>query len=181
MIFVIHNLTQRAAKFFQNFLCSWTPSVLLPQPQLVRNHFLVSLPKNNKTTWCNLLVVSNEVWNVRALTISIINKNSMVLLSINIVALIDRDYQRIRVEQNSFSCQIFASTVTVTVPETETKTETGTVKSYVRHRNSDCSLYFIALIWDQKFLSTTPSKLLFVHLHTISFFLQPKRSRSTIR
>ena len=55
-------------KFSQNLLCSWIPWVLLSRPQLLRNHFLVSLPKNSKMIWCNLLVISDEVWNVRALT-----------------------------------------------------------------------------------------------------------------
>ena len=45
---VFHNLTQRTMKFFQNLLCSWTPWVLLSRPQLVRNHFLVSLPKKKQ-------------------------------------------------------------------------------------------------------------------------------------
>ena len=43
-LFVIYNLTQRTVKFFQNLLYSWTLWVLLSRPQLVRNHFLVSLP-----------------------------------------------------------------------------------------------------------------------------------------
>ena len=49
-----------------------------------------------------------------------------IILSINIVEVIDREYQRILVEQNSFSCR----TVTVT--------ETVTVNSYDRHRSSGC-------------------------------------------
>ena len=44
-LFVVHNLT---LKFFRNLLCSWTPCVLLTQPQLLRNHFLVSLPKKQQ-------------------------------------------------------------------------------------------------------------------------------------
>ena len=44
----VHNLTQRTVKFFQNLLRSWTPWVLLSRPQLVRNHFLVPLPKKQQ-------------------------------------------------------------------------------------------------------------------------------------
>ena len=47
-MFVVHNLTQRPAKFFQNLLCSWTTWMLLSRPKLVRDHFLVSSPKNQK-------------------------------------------------------------------------------------------------------------------------------------
>ena len=48
VLLVVHNLTQRTVKFFQNFLCSWTSWVLLSRPQLVRNHFLASLPKRRQ-------------------------------------------------------------------------------------------------------------------------------------
>ena len=41
--------------------------------------------------------------------------------------------------------------------------------------------YIIAQLWHQKILSTAPSKFLFVHLKTTSFFLQPKRIRNIIR
>ena len=47
-LFVVYNLTQQTMKFFQNLLCSLTPWVLLSQSQLVRNHFLVSLPKKEQ-------------------------------------------------------------------------------------------------------------------------------------
>ena len=53
---------------FQNLLCLWTPWVLLSRSQLVRNLFLLPLPKNNQMLWCNLLVTSDKIWNVRALT-----------------------------------------------------------------------------------------------------------------
>ena len=64
----------------------------------------------------------------------------MDLLSINIVELIDQEYQRIQVELNSFSCKAVTETVTVTV------IETVTVNKYVRHWNSSCYLYIIAEI-----------------------------------
>ena len=37
-----------AVKLFQNLLCSWTPWELLSWSQLVRNYFLVSLPKKQQ-------------------------------------------------------------------------------------------------------------------------------------
>ena len=55
------NLTEQTGKIFQNLLCSWTPSVLLPRPQLVRNHFLVSLPKKQQDDMIHLLVTSDQV------------------------------------------------------------------------------------------------------------------------
>ena len=45
--------------------------------------------------------------------ICIISKNSTALLSINIVEVIDREYQRKLVEQNSFSCKTVTEAVTV--------------------------------------------------------------------
>ena len=65
---LVHNLTQRTVKFLQNLLYPWNPWNLLSRPQLVRNHFLVSLPKNQEMIWCNLFVFSDEVWNVRTRT-----------------------------------------------------------------------------------------------------------------
>ena len=47
-MFVVHNLTQRTVTFFQNLPCSWTLWMLLSLPQLVTNHFLVSLPKKQQ-------------------------------------------------------------------------------------------------------------------------------------
>ena len=47
-LLVVHNLTQRTVKFFQNLLCLWAPWVLLSRSQLVRNHSLVSLPKKQQ-------------------------------------------------------------------------------------------------------------------------------------
>ena len=55
---------------------------------------------------------------------TIISKNSTTLLSINIVEVIDREYQRIRVEQNSFSCRTITVTETVTV---NSMSDTGVV------------------------------------------------------
>ena len=57
--FVVHNLTKQTVMLFQNLLCSWTPWVLLSQPQLLRNHFLMSLPKKQQDDIHNLLVTSN--------------------------------------------------------------------------------------------------------------------------
>ena len=47
-MFVVHNLTEWTVKYFQSLFSSWTPCVLLSRPQLVRNHFLVSLPKKQQ-------------------------------------------------------------------------------------------------------------------------------------
>ena len=47
-MFVIHNLTRRTVKFFQNLRCSWIPWVLLSRHQLVRNHFLMLLSKKQQ-------------------------------------------------------------------------------------------------------------------------------------
>ena len=60
----------------------------------------------------------------------ILSKNSTALLSINIVEVTDREYQR------TDEVELFLS---------KTVTETITVNSYVRHRNSGCYLYIIAL------------------------------------
>ena len=46
-LIIVHNLTQRTVKVFQNLLCSWNPWVLLSRSQLV-NPFLVSLPKKQQ-------------------------------------------------------------------------------------------------------------------------------------
>ena len=45
---VVHNFAQQTVTFFQNLVCLWTPWVLLSRLQLVRNHFLVSLPKKQQ-------------------------------------------------------------------------------------------------------------------------------------
>ena len=45
---VAHNPTQRTETFFQNSLFSWNSWVLLSPSQLLRNHFLVSLPKKQQ-------------------------------------------------------------------------------------------------------------------------------------
>ena len=67
-LFVVHNITQQTVKFFLNLLCSWTPWLLLSQPQIGRNHVFVSLWKKQQVDMSNLLVNSNEVWNVKAPT-----------------------------------------------------------------------------------------------------------------
>ena len=48
LILFDHYVTQRTVRFFQNLLCSWTVSVLLSQPQLVRKHFLLSSSKKQQ-------------------------------------------------------------------------------------------------------------------------------------
>ena len=60
------------------------------------------------------------------------SKNSTALLSLNIIEVIDREYQRMKVEENSFSYKTVTETVTVTV------TETVTVGGHVRHISSGC-------------------------------------------
>ena len=47
-LFVVHNFAQQTVTFFQNLLCLWTPWVLLSRLQLVKNHFLASLPKKQQ-------------------------------------------------------------------------------------------------------------------------------------
>ena len=55
---------------FSKICCVYEPSwVFMSRFQLVRNHFLRSLPKNNNLIWCNLLVFSDEVSNLRPPTI----------------------------------------------------------------------------------------------------------------
>ena len=51
----------------------------------------------------------------------------------------DREYQRIQVELNSFSWKIVTETATVTV--IKAVTETVTIKIYVKHSNRGCCLY----------------------------------------
>ena len=80
VLLVVHNLTQRTVKFFQNFLCSWTSWVLLSRPQLVRNHFLASLSKRWYVATCWSLPMKLETSELRLLYKNFIDYLKKLLL-----------------------------------------------------------------------------------------------------
>ena len=69
-LFVAYDLTQGTGKFFENSLYTWTPWVLLSQSQLVRNHFLVSLPKKQQVHMVQLF--GHYRWRLKRQFVSLI-------------------------------------------------------------------------------------------------------------
>ena len=122
-----------------NFFASDQPSKL----QLSAPHFRFSAFINYLVTFFFTLLSVTLLLYIQPLNgiIGIISKNSTASLSINIFEVIDREHQRIQVEQKSFSCKTLTETVTVT----KTVTETVTVSNYVRHRSSGCCHIFKSL------------------------------------
>ena len=69
-LFVAYDLAQGTGKFFENSLYTWTPWVLLSQSQLVRNHFLVSLPKKQQVHMVQLF--GHYRWRLKRQFVSLI-------------------------------------------------------------------------------------------------------------